>query len=141
MSGDCDADRIGRNEAARSLDPRDASAVADDARNFAMLDDIDASLGRPARVAPGDGLVAHGAAARLQESTQRRVAAVVEVDERYERLHGLAPEAFRIHAEDAHLIGAAREQIALRLGMKEGERAALADHGIEIELALEALPE
>src|SRR4029077_9798298 len=90
---------------------------------------------------PGDGIVAHGAAARLQESAQHRVAAVVEVDERHERLHGFATERFRIYAEDAHLICAAREQIALRLGMKEVERAALADHGIEIELALEALPE
>jgi len=106
-----------------------------------MLEDVDASRGRCAGIAPRDGVMTHRAAARLQESAEDRIAAVVEVDEWHEALHGLARQRLRVHTEQAHLVGTAREQVTLSLRVEEIERAALAHHRVEVQASLESLPQ
>src|SRR5207248_244611 len=93
------------------------------------------------RVTPRHRVVPHRAAAPLQKATEHRIAAVVEIDERYQLPHRLAIERLRIHAQEPHGVGAAREQIALCLRVKQIERPTLADHRIEIEPLLEAFPQ
>ncbi len=65
-----------RDEAARGLDAGDRAAVDANAGDFALLDDVDAERIGGARIAPGDGVVAHGAAARLQQAAHDRKARV-----------------------------------------------------------------
>ena len=83
----------------------------------------------------------HRATAALQKTAQHRVAAMVEFHERCERLDLAAAHSLGIDAQQAHRVGAAREQVALRFGMEQVERAALADHDIEVQLPLEPFPE
>ena len=141
MAGHRQAHRIGRDQPARGLDAGHAPAVAPDAGDFAMLDDVDAGGRGRARIAPGDRVVAHGAAAPLQKSAEHRVAPVIQVHQRHQRLDRLAAQCLGVHAEQPHQVGAPGKQIALRLGVEQVERAALADHGIEIQLALQPLPQ
>ena len=63
------------------------------------------------------------------------------VEEGIHLAHRLAVEQFGIHAVDAHGIAAPREGIALRIGVAEIQDAALRDHGVEVEVLLEALPQ
>jgi hypothetical protein len=111
-----------------------ASRIAPHAGDFAMLDDVNAGARCRARVAPGDRVVAHGAAARLQEAAQHRIAAVIQVDQRHQRLHLLAAQRLGIHSQQPHLVGAPGEQVALALGIEQVQRAALAHHGVEVQL-------
>src|SRR5271163_1397487 len=132
---------VGADQTASGVEPGDASSVAPNAGHRAVLDDVYSGGGRRARIAPGDCVVPHRAAARLQESPQYRVAAVVEVDQRHARLNFRATECLSVHPLESHAIGPTGEQIALRFGVEQVERAALADHGIEIKRVLESLPE
>src|SRR5205823_835031 len=132
---------LGADRTPGGLDTTHPRSFATDAGDFAVLDDVRAGLrGRPC-VAPGDRIVPNGAAAALQESAEHRIAAVVEVDERHELLHLLATQRFGVHPVQAHHVGTAREKVALRLGVKQVERAALAHHRVEVEPLLEPLPE
>ena len=85
--------------------------------------------------------MADRAAPALQKPAEHGVAAVVEINERHPLLHRLAAQRLRIHPEEAHHVGAPCEQIALCLGVKQVEGAALAHHRVEIELALEPFPQ
>ena len=135
------AHRVRRDEAREVSTPLTRSAVSADAGHFAVLDDVNAVRAGAAGVTPGDRIMAHGAAAPLQEAAENRVAAVVQVHQRHQRLHLRAADGLRVHTEQAHLVGAAREQIPLRLGVEQVEGAALAHHRVEVELLLQALPE
>jgi hypothetical protein len=52
---------------------------AADAGDLAILDDVDAAIRRAARIAPGDRVVAGGAAAPLQRRADDRIARVGEM--------------------------------------------------------------
>ena len=95
MPGHGEADGIGRDEAASGLDAGHAMSVAPDAGDLAVLDDVDTGFRGRARVAPGDRIVAHGAATPLQEPAEYGVAAIVEINERHERLDRLAAQWLR----------------------------------------------
>src|SRR6266478_8043765 len=86
-------------------------------------------------------IAASRAATALQEPAEHGVAAVVQINERHHLLHRLAAQRLRIHPQQPHHVGAPREQIALRLGVKQVQGAALAHHRIEIQRALESLPQ
>jgi hypothetical protein len=64
------------DRAARGLEARDLAAIAVDADDLAILDDVDAHLVGAARIAPGDGVVPARAAARLVIGAEDRIAAV-----------------------------------------------------------------
>ena len=63
------------------------------------------------------------------------------VEEGIHLAHRLAVEQFGVHAVDAHGIAAPGEGVALRIGVTEVQDAALRDHGVEVEVLLEALPQ
>ena len=54
--------------AARGGDAGDAVAIAQEAGDLAILDDVDAAPVGAARIAPGDRIVAGGAGARLHQA-------------------------------------------------------------------------
>ena len=66
MSGDGKPHLRRADRAARGLDADDTIALAQDAGDLAILDDVDAARIGGASVAPGDGIVPRRAAARLQ---------------------------------------------------------------------------
>ena len=70
-----------------------------------------------------------------------RKARVVEIEKRQHRAHLRAIEQFRIDAMQPHGVAAAGEGVALRVGVIEIEHAALADHGVVIEVLLQPLPQ
>ena len=74
MPGGDDADLAGLDEAHRCLDADHLAALAADAGDFAVLDDVDAACAGGAGEAPGDRVVAGGAAAALQGAAHDRVA-------------------------------------------------------------------
>jgi len=117
-----------------------ASRFAPIARDGAVLNDVDAALVGPARVAPSDGVVASGSAARLIQSPLDGKACVVEVEKRQHLANRLAIEQLRVDVMQPHRIAAPRVGVALRVGVAEVEHAALADHGVEVQLPLESLP-
>ena len=106
--------------------PLTRSAVAADAGHLAVLDDVDAARAGAARIAPGHRVMAHRAAATLQEAAEHGIAAIVQIDQRHQRLHRARLTALGVDAEQAHLVGAPREQVPLAVGVDEIERAALA---------------
>ena len=57
--------------------PTMRSPLLHEARDFAVLDDVDTEPVGGVRIAPGDGIVAGGAAARLQQPADDREARLV----------------------------------------------------------------
>ena len=95
-----------------------------------------------ARIAPGDRVVARRAAAPLQQPALDREARIVEIEERQpararcSRSSSSASTPCSRMALPRRAIG-----VALRVGMVEVQHAALADHGVVVELLLEPFPE
>ena len=61
-------DDPGGDRPVRCLDPDDAVAVADEARDRGVLEDVDAALRGPGRVGPGDAVVPRGRRPRWCEA-------------------------------------------------------------------------
>src|SRR5690606_1270683 len=68
VASNCDADALGLEKSPRSFHPDHTPVLDAKAGDLAVLDDVDAALIRPAREAPGDGVVAHRAAAPLKQA-------------------------------------------------------------------------
>ena len=85
--------------------------------------------------------MAHRAAALLQQPAVDGEAGIVEIDEGHELLDLVAVEQLGIDAVQPHGIAAPRIGVALRVGVEDVEHAALADHGVVVEVLLEPLPE
>jgi hypothetical protein len=64
-------------------------------------------------------------------------ARIVEIEEGIHGAHLFGVEQFGIDAMQAHGIAAPRIGIALRVGVAEVQHAALADHGVVIEVLLQ----
>ena len=70
-------------DALGGLKPDDLAAIALDARHFAVLDDVDAHGVGTARIAPGHGVMAASAAARLVIGAEDGIAAIrIIIDDR-----------------------------------------------------------
>ena len=65
--------------AAGRVDPCDTAAFADEPRDFAVLDDIDAAVAGSTRITPYDRIVSCCPAASLQQSTPDRKPRILEV--------------------------------------------------------------
>ena len=141
MARDRKAHGVRRNESLWGLDTGHPAVGDAQALDLAVLDDVDTGRRRGACVSPRHGIVPHGSTAGLQEPPEHRVASVIEIRKRHPPGDLRAVERLRVHAEQPHLVRAAREEVALRLGVEEVERAALAHHSVEIELLLEPLPQ
>ena len=103
--------------------------------------DVDPSTIAAAGIAPSDRIVTHRAAALLEQSAAHGEARIVEIDERHEPTHLLAVEQLGVDAVQPHSVAAPRKSVALRVGVKHVEHAALADHGVVVEVLLQPLPQ
>jgi len=85
--------------------------------------------------------MAYRAAPALQQAAADREALVVETEKRYHRLPRFAVQQLGIDAMVAHRVAAAGERVGLRVRMNQVQRAALADHGVVVEVLLQPLTE
>ena len=74
MAGDRDADALRLDGAARGFDALDPAVIDDEAGDLAILDDVDAALVGGAGIAPGNRVVARGAAAPLHRRANNGIA-------------------------------------------------------------------
>src|SRR5438046_1142098 len=72
VAGNGEPDLAGLDEALRRVDAGNGAVRNPDADDFALLDDVDAMGIRSTGVTPGDGVVASGPAARLQQPAMDR---------------------------------------------------------------------
>ena len=78
MAGDGHADLLRPDVAAHGLDADDRAArIADKAGQFAILNDVDAAIGRAARITPDHCVMPRGAAAALQQPAHDRKARMI----------------------------------------------------------------
>ena len=123
------------------VDPHHASVRNANAGNLAVLHDVDPAPIGGARIAPDDRIVPRRAAPALQQAALDRKARIIEVQIRHQAAHLLAIEQLRVDAMEPHRVSPARERIALWVGMVEVEHAALAHHGVVVEILLQSLPQ
>ena len=136
-----EADLARGDRAPRGLDAGDGAARDAEPRHLAVLDDVDAEPIGGARVAPGDGVMPHRAAAGLQQTAADREARVVEIEEGQHATHVLRVEQLGIHALQSHGVAAPHVGVALCVVVVEVEHAALADHRVVVDVLLEPFPE
>jgi hypothetical protein len=141
VAGARHADATAGDEATSGLDAGDAARVLPDAGHFAVLQDVDAEAVSRACKAPGHRIMAHRAAATLQQAAHDREACVVEIREWKELAHLLAVEHLGIDAVQVHRVAAARALVALRIVVEQVQHAALADHRVVVEVLLQAFPQ
>ena len=141
VAGDHDAELVAVDLAPGGVDACDAVAVAADAGDLALLDDVDAHVGAGAGVSPGHGVVAGGAGAGLPEAAEDRVARAVEVDDRHDFLDPLGAHEFRVHALQRVGVGGAAVAADLVLGLGEHEHAAGRVHDVVVQVLAHGLVE
>jgi hypothetical protein len=123
-------------------DPAHAPVLDAEAGNLAILDDVDATCVRRAGVAPGDRVMACGAAARLEQAAEDRIARIVgAIEQRHPSCEFGAIEPHRVDAVELHGVAAPAVLIALGVGMGEVDDAALGEHDVEIEFLREPFPQ
>ena len=111
-----------------------AAGVAADARHLAVLDDVDPErIGGPG-IAPGDRIVARGAAAPLQRRAQHRVADVANVQRRAEVAGLLGREPLIVDAGGAVGVHVALADLHVVHGVRQHHDAALREHDVVVEL-------
>ena len=108
-----------------------------DARHLAFLDHVDAEGRARAGIAPGHRVVARGAAARLPEPAEHRVARPLDVDDRAELLHPVGGDQLRLDPLQAVGLRGALPAAQLVLGLGQHQHAARAEHDVEVELLAE----
>ena len=81
------------------------------------------------------------AAAALQQPAVDRESRIVEIEIGQHRPDLLGAEQFGIDSGEPHRIAAPGEGVALGVGMVEVQDAALADHGVVVQILLQPLPE
>ena len=138
---DAGADLFRADEAARGFDPEACAVLDAEAGDFAILDDVDAALVGGAGIAPGDGVMAHGAAAMLGEAALDRKAGIVDVEKRIACYDLRGGQKIGIGPVQHHGIAAPDEGVALRVGVDQVENPALADHGVVVQVLFQPFPE
>ena len=115
--------------------------VAQDARDLAVLDDVDPERIGGARVAPGDRIVARGAAAALQRRAQHRVADVANVQRRAEGLGLLGRQPLVVDAGGTVGVDVALEHLRVVHRVREHHDPAGGEHDVVVEHLREVLPQ
>ena len=85
--GDHDTDLLGPDRPARGLNTSDFAALDINAGDFAILDQVNAPLIRPARIAPGHCVMPRCARAPLHQPAIDRKARVFEIEIRHQFAH------------------------------------------------------
>src|SRR5579883_3309170 len=137
-----DRDLLRRDGAAARLDPDHPAALAADAGDEAILDDVDAARIGGAREAPGDGVVPRRAAAALHHAAEDGVAgAAPDIEDRHLALQRLDGQHFRIDAVEAESADPAPHLAELAAGLGHRHDAALREHEVEVELLRQPFPQ
>ncbi len=139
MARDDHRDLFGFHRALRRLKSGDRAVHHIDAGNLTALDDVDAHIGRRPRVAPCDSIVTSGAAARLPEGAQHRIARASGFDDRADLLDLLRRDHLGRYACDAVGVGGALPGAQLMLCLRQHQDAAGAEHDVEVQLLAEVL--
>ena len=85
--------------------------------------------------------MAHRAAAFLRQPALDREAGVVEVQEGIQRPHVFLGQQLRVGPVHDHGIAATGIGVALGVGVEQVQDAALADHGVVVEVLLQPFPQ
>ena len=134
--------RSARMRPAGGLDAGAAPVLDDEARDLAILDDVDAEGIRRPGIAPGHGVMARRAGPALQQPAPDGKARIRREIEIGQKLHHLAAvEELGVDAVEAHDIALARQDIELRGAMGQHALAALRQHDVEVEGMGQPLPE
>ena len=142
VPGDGDADFAAENSPPRGFDADGLALVHDKSGHFAVLNDVDAQGICGAGIAPGHGVMAHGAGPLLQDAAPDGPAGVLGIIEVGQQRHDLAAvQQFRVDAVEAHDVAAPGIGIELHRAGGEHDLAAVGDHAVEIQFMGEAFPE
>ncbi len=139
MSRNRHSDLFRSDSTQRSLNASDAAILEQKSCDFAVLDDIDATVAGGAGIT--DGVMPHRASPPLQQSALDGEAGIVVIEKRKKVAHLVTIQELGIASVKAHGVAAADKSIALGIGVIEIEDAALADHGIVVDVQLQALPQ
>src|SRR5699024_8990998 len=108
VPGDDDADFAGLDRTLAGFHAGHLAAIADNAGDLAVLDDVDAGGVGGAGLTPGHAVMAGAAAARLQRRPQHRIADVGrDVDDRHFALDLFRRDEAAVDAVQAVGVGAA----------------------------------
>ena len=78
--------------------------------------------------------------ATLQQPALDRKTRVGEIEDRDHFAQLLWTDQLGVDAGHAHGVAAAREGVALRVGVEQVDHAALGYHGVEVEITLQPFP-
>ena len=125
------------NEALGGVYARDLPGFGADAGHFAVLDDVHAHGGAGAGIAPGNGIMPPGAAARLPERAEDGVARAVDIQDRAQFLDPLGGDEFGGHA--LQRVGVGGAQVAPHLMMRLGQHhhATGGEHDVVVQVLAE----
>ena len=116
--------------------------VAPDARDLAVLDDVDAERIGGARIAPGDRIVPRRAAAALQRRAQHRIADVgLDVERRAECLRLFGGQPFIVDAVAAVGMHMALDDLHVVHRVRQHHDAARREHDVVVQGLGQPLPQ
>ena len=123
------------------MNTADLAVLDIDACDFALLDQIDATIRGTARVSPGHRVVPRRAAARMQQAAIDRKPHIVEIQIGQMFAHAVAIQQHGIIALIDHRIAAPRKGVALAVGMEQVDQTALRMHHVVVQVFFKTLPQ
>ena len=119
-----------------------AAGVAGDRLDLAILDDVDAARARAPRIAPGDGVMARGAAGALQRRAAHGIAdAGIDVEDRAELLGLLRRQPFVGDAGEPIGVDMAAERLLVVQVVRQQHDAARREHHVVVEFLRQPRPQ
>jgi hypothetical protein len=109
--------------------------------DLAILDYIDPAFIGTTRISPGNSIMAHGSPTRLPDCALNGKAGIVEIKERAFFTNAVAIKNHRIGTRQAHCVAPSYKGIPLRIAVDQVQNAALADHGVIVEILLQPFPQ
>ena len=119
------------------VDAGDLAVFGGDAFDLALLDDVHAHGGTGAGVAPGDGVMAGGAAAGLVEGAEDGVAGAVDVDDRDQFFDAVGADVFGGHTLQHVGVDGAQVAAHLVVGLGQHQQAAGGEHDVVVQVLAE----
>ena len=134
VASDDDAQFATADVAFGGLDPADLTALGPHAGHLALLDDVHAHGRTGAGIAPGHGVMARGAAARLPQRPQHRIARAVDVQDRAQFLDAGGADEFGHHPLQRIGMGGAQIAAHLMVGLGQHHDTARREHDVVVQI-------
>ena len=131
---------FGFDEATRGVHTGDLAALAANAGDLAVLDDVHTQGVSGARKAPSHGVVTRHTGAALQRSAEHGVAGV-QVDEGDHLLDLFGCDHFGVHTVEAVGVDAALDVAHVLQGVAQVHDAALAEHDVVVDVLRQPFPQ